>query len=144
MIKSFRVFFLILLEFIQIFRKIKQSAKPLVIYPLPHTYVIRDLIPDLEHFIKQYHMIEPYLKRPGEEGYLGLRQILQSQRDRKKIDGAYECILCACCTYACPPYWWLGEKFLGPAVLLLVTGINPHKRLSFYDKIKISLYVSRL
>ncbi|KAH0952719.1 hypothetical protein HN011_009027 [Eciton burchellii] len=99
--------------------KIKHSAKPMVIYPLPHTYVIRDLIPDLEHFIKQYHMIDPYLKRPTEEGYLGLRQILQSQRDRKKIDGSYECILCACCTYACPPYWWLGEKFLGPAVLLL-------------------------
>jgi len=77
-------------------------------------------------------MIEPYLKRPGEDAYLGLRQILQSPRDRKKLDGLYECILCACCTYACPPYWWLGEKYLGPAVLLLVTRINPHKRLFFY------------
>lgn len=109
-----------------IFRKIKQSPKPLVIYPLPHMYVIRDLIPDMERFLGQFQKIEPYLKRPGEDSFLGLRQILQSPRDRSKLDGSYECVMCACCTYSCPPYWWLGDKFLGPAVLMQV-GIDWHE-----------------
>ncbi|EFN86332.1 succinate dehydrogenase [ubiquinone] iron-sulfur subunit isoform X2 [Harpegnathos saltator] len=98
--------------------KVEESAKPLVIYPLPHTYVIRDLVPDLRQFFDQFRAIDPYLKRPGEDNILGVRQVLQSTRDRKKLDGLHECIMCACCTYACPPYWWLGDKYLGPAVLL--------------------------
>ncbi|XP_012056878.1 PREDICTED: succinate dehydrogenase [ubiquinone] iron-sulfur subunit-like [Atta cephalotes] len=98
--------------------KVKESPKPLVIYPLPHTYVIRDLIPDMEQFLRQFHKIDQYLKRPGEDDFLGMRQILQSPRDRKKLNGLYECIMCGCCTYSCPPYWWLGDKYLGPAVLL--------------------------
>ncbi|CAK9799957.1 Succinate dehydrogenase [ubiquinone] iron-sulfur subunit, mitochondrial [Anthophora quadrimaculata] len=98
--------------------KLKQSSKPIVIYPLPHSYVIRDLVTDMEQFLKQYQNIEPFLKRPGEENFVGLRQILQSSKDRQKLNGLYECILCGCCTYACPPYWWLGDKFLGPATLL--------------------------
>ncbi|KAM0734846.1 Succinate dehydrogenase [ubiquinone] iron-sulfur subunit, mitochondrial [Formica fusca] len=98
--------------------KVKESPKPLVIYPLPHAYVIRDLVPDMEQFLEQFRLIDPYLKRPGEDSFLGLRQILQSPRDRRKLDGLYECIMCACCTYSCPPYWWLGDKYLGPAVLL--------------------------
>ncbi|KOC60562.1 Succinate dehydrogenase [ubiquinone] iron-sulfur subunit, mitochondrial [Habropoda laboriosa] len=98
--------------------KVKESPKPIVIYPLPHSYVIRDLVTDMEQFLKQYQNIEPFLKRPGEENFLGLRQILQSTKDRDKLNGLYECILCGCCTYACPPYWWLGDKFLGPATLL--------------------------
>ncbi|CAK9828064.1 Succinate dehydrogenase [ubiquinone] iron-sulfur subunit, mitochondrial [Anthophora retusa] len=98
--------------------KLKQSSKPIVIYPLPHSYVIRDLVTDMEQFLKQYQNIEPFLKRPGEENFVGLRQILQSTKDRQKLNGLYECILCGCCTYACPPYWWLGERFLGPATLL--------------------------
>lgn len=100
------------------FRKVKHSSKPLVVYPLPHSYVIRDLVTDMDQFLKQYQEIEPFLKRPGEENFVGLRQILQSQKDRDKLNGLYECILCGCCTYACPPYWWLGDKFLGPATLL--------------------------
>ncbi|XP_053987697.1 succinate dehydrogenase [ubiquinone] iron-sulfur subunit-like [Hylaeus volcanicus] len=98
--------------------KVTQSPKPIVVYPLPHSYVIRDLITDMEEFLKQYQNIEPFLKRPGEENFLGLRQILQSPKDRDKLNGLYECILCGCCTFACPPYWWLGDKFLGPATLL--------------------------
>lgn len=74
----------------------------------------------MEQFLKQYQNIEPFLKRPGEENFLGLRQLLQSPKDRDKLNGLYECILCGCCTYACPPYWWLGDKFLGPATLLQV------------------------
>ncbi|XP_011629788.1 succinate dehydrogenase [ubiquinone] iron-sulfur subunit-like [Pogonomyrmex barbatus] len=98
--------------------KVKESPKPLVIYPLPHAYVIRDLVPDMEQFLEQFRKIDPYLKRPGEDEFLGMRQILQSPRDREKLDGFYECVMCACCTYSCPPYWWLGDKYLGPAVLL--------------------------
>lgn len=74
----------------------------------------------MEQFLKQYQHIEPFLKRPGEDNFLGLRQILQSPKDRDKLNGLYECILCGCCTYSCPPYWWLGDKFLGPATLLQV------------------------
>ncbi|OAD53343.1 Succinate dehydrogenase [ubiquinone] iron-sulfur subunit, mitochondrial [Eufriesea mexicana] len=98
--------------------KVKQSSKPIVVYPLPHSYVIRDLVTDMEQFLKQYQTIEPFLKRTGEDNFLGLRQILQSPKDREKLNGLYECILCGCCTFACPPYWWLGDKFLGPATLL--------------------------
>lgn len=103
-----------------IFRKVKESSKPIVVYPLPHSYVIRDLVTDMEQFLKQYQTIEPFLKRTGEDNFLGLRQILQSPRDREKLNGLYECILCGCCTFACPPYWWLGDKFLGPATLMQV------------------------
>ncbi|THK32997.1 succinate dehydrogenase [ubiquinone] iron-sulfur subunit [Diachasma alloeum] len=98
--------------------KISPDDKPLIIYPLPHTYVIRDLIPDMGHFLEQYTMIDPFLKREDKAYPPGTRQTLQSPRDRKKLDGLYECILCGCCTFSCPPYWWLGEKYLGPAVLL--------------------------
>ncbi|XP_047345667.1 succinate dehydrogenase [ubiquinone] iron-sulfur subunit-like isoform X1 [Vespa velutina] len=98
--------------------KIEHSSKPIIIYPLPHTYVIRDLIVDMTHFLSQVHSTEPFLKRPGEGSFLGLRQILQSQRDRDKLNSLYECILCGCCSYSCPPYWWLGDKYLGPAALL--------------------------
>ncbi|EGI60275.1 PREDICTED: succinate dehydrogenase [ubiquinone] iron-sulfur subunit, mitochondrial-like isoform X1 [Acromyrmex echinatior] len=98
--------------------QIKESQKPLVIYPLPHTYVIRDLIADMSHFLGQFRKIDPHLKRPGEDDSLGMRQILQSPRDRNKLDGLFECVMCACCAFSCPPYWWLGDKYLGPAVLM--------------------------
>lgn len=86
------------------------------IYPLPHMYVMKDLIPDLSHFFKQYKSIEPFLKQkvpPPEHS-----ENLQSIDDRKKLDGLYECILCACCSTSCPSYWWNSDKYLGPAVLL--------------------------
>ncbi|KAI9855319.1 MAG: succinate dehydrogenase complex, subunit B [Vezdaea acicularis] len=86
------------------------------IYPLPHTYVVKDLVPDLTHFYKQYKSIKPYLQRdtPPPDG----RENRQSMADRKKLDGLYECILCACCSTSCPSYWWNSEEYLGPAVLL--------------------------
>ncbi|KAF7995138.1 hypothetical protein HCN44_004610 [Aphidius gifuensis] len=97
--------------------KVIDDKKPIIIYPLPHAYVIRDLVPDMSGFLDQYKKIEPYLKRENDEP-IGTKQLLQSPTDRNKLDGLYECILCGCCSFACPPYWWLGEKYLGPAVLL--------------------------
>ncbi|XP_024941802.1 succinate dehydrogenase [ubiquinone] iron-sulfur subunit, mitochondrial [Cephus cinctus] len=94
------------------------EAKPLIIYPLPHMYVIRDLVTDMSHFLEQYRLIDPWLKRKGEENFNGIRPLLQSENDRSDLDGLYECILCGCCSYACPPYWWLGDRYLGPAILL--------------------------
>lgn len=92
------------------------TAKESKIYPLPHTYVVKDIVPDLTHFYKQYKSIKPYLQRttPAEHG----KEYLQSKEDRKKLDGLYECILCACCSTSCPSYWWNSEEYLGPAVLL--------------------------
>lgn len=74
----------------------------------------------MSQFLEQYKKIEPYLKRPSENQFIGMRQLMQSKRDREKLNGLYECILCGCCSYACPPYWWLGDKYLGPAVLMQV------------------------
>ena len=92
------------------------TAKESRIYPLPHTYVVRDLVPDLTQFYKQYKSIKPYLQRdtPPPDG----KENRQSPADRKKLDGMYECILCACCSTSCPSYWWNAEEYLGPAVLM--------------------------
>ena len=86
------------------------------IYPLPHLKVVKDLIGDLSMLYKQYESIQPWLKtnQTGQEK----KEIVQSQTDRAKLDGYYECILCACCSTSCPSYWWNGDKYLGPAVLL--------------------------
>ena len=86
------------------------------IYPLPHMPVVKDLVPDLTHFYAQYASIKPWIRTqsaPPPD-----RERLQSKEDRAKLDGLYECILCACCSTACPSYWWNGEKYLGPAILL--------------------------
>ncbi|MEI6440513.1 MAG: succinate dehydrogenase iron-sulfur subunit [Alphaproteobacteria bacterium] len=85
------------------------------ISPLPSMPVLKDLIPDLSHFYAQYASIEPWLHTTSPEPQ---GEWLQSPEDREKIDGLYECILCACCTTSCPSYWWNGEKYLGPATLL--------------------------
>ena len=86
------------------------------ITPLPHMDVIKDLVPDFTHFYAQYASIEPWLKTktPTPSG----KERLQSPDDRAKLDGLYECILCACCSTSCPSYWWNSDKFLGPAILL--------------------------
>jgi succinate dehydrogenase / fumarate reductase iron-sulfur subunit len=86
------------------------------IYPLPHMPVIKDLVPDLTHFYEQHKSIKPWLqaetpKNPNQER-------LQSVEEREKLDGLYECIMCACCSTSCPSYWWNSEQYLGPAVLL--------------------------
>jgi succinate dehydrogenase (ubiquinone) iron-sulfur subunit len=86
------------------------------ITPLPHMYVIKDLVVDMTQFYSQYKSIEPWLKtkKPAPGG----KEHLQTKSERKKLDGMYECILCACCTTSCPSYWWNPEKYLGPAALL--------------------------
>jgi succinate dehydrogenase / fumarate reductase iron-sulfur subunit len=85
------------------------------IYPLPHMPVVKDLVPDLTRFYAQHASIEPWLQTdtPKPEG-----EWLQSPDDRLKLDGLYECILCACCSTSCPSYWWNGDRYLGPAALL--------------------------
>lgn len=92
------------------------ATKESRIYPLPHTYVVKDLVPDLTQFYKQYKSIKPYLQRETEAA--DGRENRQSPADRKKLDGLYECILCACCSTSCPSYWWNSAEYLGPAVLL--------------------------
>ena len=94
---------------------IKEFKGPINIYPLPHLPVIKDLVPDLNQFYKQHASIKPWLEtftdEPNEEW-------LQSEEDRKELDGLYECVMCACCSTSCPSYWWNGDKYLGPAALL--------------------------
>jgi succinate dehydrogenase / fumarate reductase iron-sulfur subunit len=85
------------------------------VYPLPHMPVVKDLVPDLTVFYAQHASIEPWLKTasPTPE-----KEWKQSHEERAKLDGLYECILCACCSTACPSYWWNGDRYLGPASLL--------------------------
>ena len=89
--------------------------EPIQIRPLPGFPVVRDLVVDMEPFFRQYHSIRPYLVNndPPPE-----TERLQSPEERAALDGLYECILCACCTTACPSFWWNPEKFVGPAGLL--------------------------
>jgi len=87
------------------------------IYPLPHMYVVKDLVPDMGNFYEQYRSIEPWLQ-PANEKEPGQAEFLQTREDRAKLDGMYECILCACCSTSCPSYWWNADKYLGPAVLM--------------------------
>ncbi len=86
------------------------------ISPLPHMEVVKDLVPDLTHFYAQYASIKPWIQTqtPAPPD----RERLQSPEDRKKLDGLYECILCASCSTSCPSYWWNSDRYLGPAVLL--------------------------
>ena len=92
------------------------AGKQVQITPLPHMDVIKDLVPDFTHFYAQYNSIKPWLQTvsPPPSG----KERLQSPADREKLDGLYECILCACCSTSCPSYWWNSDKFLGPAILL--------------------------
>jgi succinate dehydrogenase / fumarate reductase iron-sulfur subunit len=86
------------------------------IYPLPHMDVVKDLVPDLKRAYAQYASVEPWLKTetpPPPD-----RERLQSPEERAKLDGLWECVLCFCCTTACPSYWWNPERYLGPAALL--------------------------
>ncbi|MBT5111002.1 MAG: succinate dehydrogenase iron-sulfur subunit [Rhodospirillaceae bacterium] len=86
------------------------------IYPLPHMEVVKDLVPDLNKAYAQLASIEPWMKT--ESPPPPDRERLQSPEDRKKLDGLYECILCFCCSTSCPSYWWNGDRYLGPAILL--------------------------
>ena len=89
------------------------------IYPLPHMYVVKDLVPDMGNFYDQYKTIQPWLKRKdAPTAGVPTEENKQTIEDRKKLDGMYECILCACCSTSCPSYWWNADKYLGPAVLM--------------------------
>ncbi|MEI6354045.1 MAG: succinate dehydrogenase iron-sulfur subunit [Methylococcus sp.] len=89
---------------------------PLKIYPLPHLPVIKDLVTDLSQIYRQYASIEPWLKPKAipDDG----REQPQMHDDRRQLEGLVECILCACCSTSCPSYWWNGDQYLGPLVLL--------------------------
>lgn len=101
------------------------SKNTIKIYPLPHMYVIKDLVPDLTNFYAQYKSIEPWLNtnelnvKPNFKlSNSTYQEFLQSKEQRLKLDGLYECILCACCSTSCPSYRWNSDKYLGPAILL--------------------------
>ena len=102
------------------------SSDPMPIYPLPHMPIVRDLVPDMTAFYEQHAYIEPWLQRKDvPDGHVGAVEHYQSQEDRAKLNGMYECVLCACCSTSCPSYWWSADteaaptnQYLGPAVLL--------------------------
>ena len=91
------------------------AGSTITIAPLPHMPVVKDLIPDLTNFYAQHAYVQPYLKT---ESPTPQKEWRQSEEERSKLDGLYECILCACCSTSCPSYWWNGDKYLGPAALL--------------------------
>lgn len=86
------------------------------LFPLPHMAVVKDLVVDMRHFFDQYASIQPWLINDTDAPINGER--LQSREERAKLDGLYECVLCACCSTSCPSYWWNGDRYLGPAILL--------------------------
>jgi len=97
--------------------KTSAASSASTVSPLPHMFVVKNLVVDMTNFYSQYKSVEPWLKRkdpPQQEG----KEILQTKADRAKLDGMYECILCACCSTSCPSYWWNPEEYLGPAALL--------------------------
>ena len=87
----------------------------IVIFPLPHMPVIKDLVPDLKNIYAQLNSIEPWLKSDSEPKNIERKQ---SPEQRSELDGMWECVLCFCCSTSCPSYWWNGDQYLGPAVLL--------------------------
>ncbi|BCE02815.1 succinate dehydrogenase iron-sulfur subunit [Marinicellulosiphila megalodicopiae] len=95
--------------------EVKGSAKKLELRPLPGLPVIRDLVIDMSQFYAQYEKIKPYLINNSPKPAI---ERLQSPEEREKLDGLYECILCACCSTACPSFWWNPDKFIGPSGLL--------------------------
>jgi succinate dehydrogenase / fumarate reductase iron-sulfur subunit len=97
-------------------KPIEEVTGDVKISPLPHMPVVKDLVPDLSHIYAQLRSIEPWLKADSPPPPDGERR--QSKEERAKLDGLWECILCFCCSTACPSYWWNGDRYLGPAVLL--------------------------
>jgi len=96
-------------------KPIAEISGDVKIYPLPHMPVIKDLVPDLNGPYSQYRAIEPWLQADTPAPN---RERLQSKEERAKLDGLWECILCFCCQTSCPSYWWNGDRYMGPAILL--------------------------
>lgn len=116
------------------------NISQLTIYPLPHMFVLRDLVVDLKQFYDNYHSVKPWLQNTTDTK--DKKERLQSIEDRNKLDGLYDCILCACCSTACPSFWWNSEKFLGPSALLYAyrwitdsRDENKQERLKYLDDI---------
>ena len=106
-------------------KPINEVKNDIKIYPLPHMRVVKDLVPDLSNAYKQLESIKPWLDlnddTPSDVKKIATKNIeekKQSPKDRAKLDGKWECVLCFCCTTSCPSYWWNSEEYLGPAVLL--------------------------
>ena len=97
-------------------KPIAEIEGDVAIYPLPHQAVIKDLVSDLTNFYAQYASIKPWMQTDAPVS--PDKERLQSKQDRDKLDGLYECILCACCSTSCPSYWWNSDRYLGPAALL--------------------------
>ncbi|NNM56007.1 succinate dehydrogenase iron-sulfur subunit [Acidocella sp.] len=97
-------------------KPIEEVQGPVAISPLPHMPVVKDLVPDLSQAYAQYRSIEPWLQSDTPPPPDGER--LQSKEERAELDGLWECILCFCCSTSCPSYWWNGDRYLGPAVLM--------------------------
>jgi len=120
------------------------------IYPLPHMPVVRDLVPDLTTFYEQHKSIRPWLELSDADAKNRTKETLQSKEDRRRLDGLYECILCACCSTSCPSYWWSeggDHKYLGPAALLQAyrwvsdsRDVKRKERLEFLDSDNMKLY----
>jgi len=94
---------------------VRELKQPIVLRPIPGLPVIRDLIVDMTQFFNQYHSVKPYVI---DHEQMPSRERLQSPEEREELNGVIECILCACCSTACPSFWWNPDKFLGPAALL--------------------------
>ena len=101
-------------------KSVSPKTGTIKVYPLPHMPVLKDLVPDMSLFYQQHASVDPFLRADRDlEVAAGEKELYQSIEDRKKLDGLYECILCACCSTSCPSYWWNStNEYLGPAVLL--------------------------
>ena len=95
-----------------------EGDKEVVLNPLPHMYVIKDLVPDMTNFYQQYKSIKPWLQQKSKNTPKDGRENIQSREERAKLEDMDKCILCACCSTSCPSYWWNSDKYLGPAVLM--------------------------
>ncbi len=102
-------------------KSMSDVKKDIKIYPLPHMRVVKDLVPDLSKAYEQLASIKPWLERSKSNNKNidnKKEEKKQTPKDREKLDGKWECVLCFCCTTSCPSYWWNGDEYLGPAVLL--------------------------
>ena len=123
---------------------IRSLKQPIVLRPLPGLPVIRDLIVDMTQFFKQYHSIKPYVVNDNPVD--PQQERLQSQAERAELDGLYECILCACCSTACPSFWWNPDKFVGPSGLLnayrfIAKHLNPTRAIGKIKEIMLKRVV---
>ena len=98
--------------------EIPKDNEEVKLNPLPHMFVVKDLVPDMTNFYQQYKSIKPWLIQKDINKPINGKENIQSKEDREKLQDMDKCILCACCSTACPSYWWNSDKYLGPAVLM--------------------------